>query len=458
MIAVREVTAQTGVAGFRPHLVMVMLMVMVAVSGCGADRAHIRICEQVARAIEHDSKSMNVLQTARHPNVNHAVILDYRVMDATGRSNNHWISCRFAGGSPATGPRQLVGVTTDRDGVLSPIRVAMLQIWLRVSSGGRDLPVEPSRAPGPPSAGPAYLVQHLINAVPLGSVYALIAVGFSVVWGVLVRFRFSVGALITLFECTAILALCLMVVITADRSVIILATVLMAVLAVRTAFRGIRQRKIFGARKRPLAAGIGIETHSAMIAMLGLAWGLREAVRLAHGSHDLWLEPVATTSRALFQSEDFAATVSSGQIIVFAVAATMVGFLSLIITETAFGRRYRACRDDIGMAALAGVNMDRIVGRVLLLGAACTALAGAMITFHYGTISLSMGAAIGLKALVAAVVGGLGSVGGAAAGGVAVGVFETLAAAYLAAEYRDLALFGMLTVFLALRFRRLLRR
>jgi branched-chain amino acid transport system permease protein len=103
------------------------------------------------------------------------------------------------------------------------------------------------------------------------------------------------------------------------------------------------------------------------------------------------------------------------------------------------------------MAALAGVDVDRIIGRAFLLSAASAGMAGAIMTLHYGTVSAYMGTLIGFKALSAAVIGGLGSIAGAVLGGVTVAAFETLWVAYFSGDYRDLAVFSLLTVFLVLR-------
>jgi branched-chain amino acid transport system permease protein len=212
----------------------------------------------------------------------------------------------------------------------------------------------------------------------------------------------------------------------------------------------VTQRVVF----RPLllsAPASSVGGQAALIATLGLAIFLREAMRLAGGSRDRWLEPVFTLSHTLVHSGGFEATISSGQLIILAIAATVVGALGLLITGSRFGRRYRACCDDIDMAALAGVDVDRIVGGAFLLGAASAGMAGAMMTLHYGTVSAYMGTLIGFKALSAAVIGGLGSLGGAVLGGITVAAFETLWAAYFSGHYRDVAAFGLLAVFLVLR-------
>jgi branched-chain amino acid transport system permease protein len=452
-----------GASALRRGLVVFVLMLMAAVSGCGADPAQVRQCEQVARLLEDlpgdTSASMEVTHTARHPHVDHAVVVDYRVTDADGTSTSHWIACRFSDASPATGSRALVGVTTDREGALSPVRMAMLRIWLRLAEGGgARVPAERSPALGPPAGTPAYFVQQLVNAIPLGSAYALIAIGFSLVWGIIVRFSFSGGTLASLAVCTAFLGLSLLVVIAVSPMMVAIAAVLLALAVARGLYTWLTHRGIFQHRSGAGGRGMGIATQTALIATLALAIIVREATRLADGSRERWLEPVATASRAFFESEGFTATINSAQLMVLAIAAAVIGGLGLIMTESRFGQRYRACRDDAGMTALAGANVDRVLSRAFLLGAASTGVAAAIITLYYGTVSASVGTLIGLKALTAAVIGGLGSIGGAVAGGVAIAVFETLGAAYLPGEYRDLAIFGLLVAFLLLRLRRLSKR
>src|SRR5512134_2424107 len=175
-----------------------MLILMAVVAGCGADRAQVRLCERVARVMEDESASVAVLQAFPHPHSDDAVILDYQVTEPCGEAASHWISCRFAGGPLAPGSRALVGVTTSREGALSPIRMALLQIWLRLADHGSRALGGPPSAVGPPASHPVYLVQQLVNAIPLSSVYALIATGFSMVYGVIGRINLAFGELATL--------------------------------------------------------------------------------------------------------------------------------------------------------------------------------------------------------------------------------------------------------------------
>jgi branched-chain amino acid transport system permease protein len=427
-----------------------MLILMAVVASCGVHRAQVRLCEQVARVMEDESASMTVLQALPHPHLDDAIILDYRVTESSGEATSHWISCRFADGSPAPRPRALVGVTMSREGTLSPVRIALLQIWLRLADRGPHPAGERPSTLGPPAGHPVYLAQQLVNAIPLSSVYALIAVGFSLIYGIIGRINLAIGEFAAVAGYTTFLGISLLVVISADKVMAAIASVLLLAASISGVYGWVTQCVIF----RPMrlsATGSGIGRQAALIATLGLAIFLREAMRLAGGSRDQWLEPVFTLSHRLVHSGGFAVTISSGQLIILAFAGTVVGALGLLMTGSRFGRRYRACCDDIGMAALAGIDVDRIVGRAFLLGAASAGVAGALITLHYGTVSAYMGTLIGFKALSAAVIGGLGSIAGAVLGGVTVAAFETLWVAYFSGDYRDLAVFSLLTVFLVLR-------
>lgn len=225
-----------------------MLILMALVAGCGVNRAQVRLCEQVARVMEDESASVDVLQALRHPRLDDAVILDYRVTAASGEVASRWISCRFAGGSLAPAPRALVGVTTSREGTLAPIRIALLQIWLRLADRGPRSAGEQPTPLGPPAGHPVYLAQQLVNAIPLSSVYALIAIGFSLVYGVIGRINLALGEFATLAGYTMFLGISLLVVISADKVVGAIAAVLLLAALVSGVYGWVTQRVMF----RPL--------------------------------------------------------------------------------------------------------------------------------------------------------------------------------------------------------------
>ena len=143
--------------------------------------------------------------------------------------------------------------------------------------------------------------------------------------------------------------------------------------------------------------------------------------------------------------------VSPSQLALAALALAVIAGLVLLLRRSAFGRAYRACADDPGAAALVGVNVDRTTRQACVLGSVLAAVAGFVLVAHYGVVSFTMGTLLGLKALTAAVVGGIGSVPGAALGGVLIGMFESLWAGYLPGAYREVALFVVLALALAFR-------
>lgn len=133
------------------------------------------------------------------------------------------------------------------------------------------------------------------------------------------------------------------------------------------------------------------------------------------------------------------------------VAVLFAGLQISVMRGQPFGRAWRACADDAGMAALCGVNVGRTISRTFVVSGAYAGIAGAIIAIHYGGVGFTMGTILGFKALTAAVVGGIGSLSGAMLGGLLVGAVETLWSAYLPVAGRDIAVFALLAFVLVLR-------
>jgi branched-chain amino acid transport system permease protein len=160
------------------------------------------------------------------------------------------------------------------------------------------------------------------------------------------------------------------------------------------------------------------------------------------------VQPVFSAAHLLGAAPGFTLTVSTAQIIVAGLAAALYAILWLLMSRTAFGRAVRACADDVLMAGLCGVHIERTTALTFCLGAAYAGVAGMVVLLRYGAASFYDGFLLGFKALTAAIIGGIGSVPGAMLGGLLIGLLEALWSGYLTIAYKDVAIFGLLTAVL----------
>jgi len=139
------------------------------------------------------------------------------------------------------------------------------------------------------------------------------------------------------------------------------------------------------------------------------------------------------------------------QIVIVVITIVLMGGFAMAIGSTSLGRQQRACEQDMKMASLLGVNVDRTISLTFVMGAALAAVAGMMVTLYYGNNDFFMGFVAGIKAFTAAVLGGIGSLPGAMLGGVLIGLIEAFWSAYFSAEYKDVAAFAILVLVLIFR-------
>jgi branched-chain amino acid transport system permease protein len=185
-----------------------------------------------------------------------------------------------------------------------------------------------------------------------------------------------------------------------------------------------------------------------LISAIGMSIILQNYAQIAQGARVKPLPPLVTGDHTLIASEAFNVQISNIQIIVVATTlALMVGF-SWLVAKTRLGRDMRACEQDLKMASLLGVDIDRTISLTFVIGAALAAVAGIMYLLYYGVIDFYIGFVAGVKAFTAAVLGGIGSLPGAMLGGLLIGLIETFWSAYFSIEYKDVAAFSILIVVL----------
>jgi branched-chain amino acid transport system permease protein len=287
----------------------------------------------------------------------------------------------------------------------------------------------------------AYFLQQLINGLALGSIYGLIAIGYTMVYGIIGMINFAhgdifmVGAFISLIAFLALMALGVTAIPLALLLVLVIAMVLTAVwgwTVERVAYRPLRE----SFRLAPLITAIGMSIV------------LQNFIQVAQGARVKPLQPVITGGYELFKEGDFTVIVSNIQILIVVTMLVLMAAFWLLINRTALGRAQRACEQDRLMAALSGVNVDRTISLTFVLGAGLAAVAGLLYLLYYGVIDFFIGFVVGIKAFTAAVFGGIGSIPGAMIGGLIIGLIETFWSAYFTIEYKDVAAFAMLAVVL----------
>ena len=281
-------------------------------------------------------------------------------------------------------------------------------------------------------------IQQIINGLVLGSIYALVALGYTMVYGIMGLINFAhgevvmIGAMVALFVIKALAGLPVFV--TIPLALAAAAGVCMAVgfTIERVAYRPLRRAP----KLAPLITAIGVSIILQNLAML--IWG-----RNYHA-----FPPILPTS----DHEIFGATITSLQIVIIIIAALMMAGLTLLIQRTRLGRAMRATSENPPIAQLMGVNINQIISATFVIGSALAAVAGLMVSANYSIAHYYMGFMLGLKAFTAAVLGGIGNLAGAMLGGLLLGIIESLGAGYigdltggfLGSHYQDIFAFFVL--------------
>jgi len=285
-------------------------------------------------------------------------------------------------------------------------------------------------------------LQQLVNGLTIGMIYALIALGYTLVYGIvqLINFAhgeiFMVGAYLGLLACLTLKGLFL----GSGGAVLLLilvfffamsGTALLALLIERFAYRPLRNAP----RLAPLITAIGV------------SFLLQNAVMLFFGPSDKsfpGLIPVTKVQLGVV-------SVTNLQILIAVVSVLLMVILHFYVKNTKTGKAMRALADDRQAASLVGIHVNRVVAMAFLLGSALAGAGGVMFGMYYNTINFHDGYLAGLKAFTAAVLGGIGNIPGAMVGGVLMGVLESLGAGYISSEWKNVFAFFILIVILLFR-------
>jgi branched-chain amino acid transport system permease protein len=287
----------------------------------------------------------------------------------------------------------------------------------------------------------AYALQQLINGVTLGMIYGLIAVGYTMVYGIIGMINFAhgdifmVGAFLSLIALTGLAGFG----ITAVPLALALTLIFAAALA---ALYGWTVERV---AYRPLRGSFRL---APLISAIGMSITLQNFVQVAQGARVKPMEPLLPGGIQIMKADDFAVQLSWMQIAIVITTLVVLSIFTWLVTRTSLGRSMRACEQDLKMAGLLGIDTDRTISLTFVTGAALAAVAGLLFLLYYGVIDFFIGFIAGVKAFTAAVLGGIGSLPGAVLGGLAIGLIETFWSAYFSVAYKDVAAFSILIIVL----------
>ncbi len=286
------------------------------------------------------------------------------------------------------------------------------------------------------------LLQQIINGLTLGSVYALIALGYTMVYGILELINFAHGEIYMIGAYLGIILLAFFTAVGMTAVSLPLTLLLVVVLAVvicsaygftveKLAYKPLRNAP----RLSPLISAIGVSIF------------LQNYVMLTQGATDKVFPSLFGAGGFRFLST----RVSYLQAAIIIVSAVMMFLLQAFVMKTKTGKAMRAVAQDKTMASLLGINVDRVIAITFVAGSGLAAVAGVMVAAYYGLVNYFIGYIAGIKAFTAAVLGGIGSIPGAMFGGILLGLVESLGASYVSSEYKDAYAFLILIVILLVR-------
>ena len=282
-----------------------------------------------------------------------------------------------------------------------------------------------------------YFLQQLINGLTLGSIYGLIAIGYTMVYGIIGMINFAHGDIFMIGAFVALIVYLILLSLFYSVPVAIALLIMMIVAMLVTSLYNWAIEKV---AYRPLRGSFRL---APLITAIGMSIALSNFVQVTQGPRNKPIPPMISQTYEIGRI-----TLSLKQLVIFVVTAVLLVLFWYLVNKTPLGRAQRACEQDRKMAALLGVDVDRTISITFIMGAALAAVAGTMFMMYYGVVVFSDGFVPGVKAFTAAVLGGIGSIPGAVVGGLLIGVIESLWSAYFSIDYKDVAAFSILAIVL----------
>jgi len=285
----------------------------------------------------------------------------------------------------------------------------------------------------------AYALQQLINGITLGMIYGLIAVGYTMVYGIIGMINFAHGDVFMVGSFLSLIALLGLGAMGITYVPLALAITLLFAAAIAALYGWTIERVAY----RPLRGSFRL---APLISAIGMSIVLQNFVQVTQGARVKPMAPLIPGGMVVMQEGDFTVQLSWMQIAIVITTLTVLAIFTWLVTRTPLGRSMRACEQDLKMAGLLGIDTDQTISLTFVIGAALAAVAGLMFLLYYGVIDFYIGFVAGVKAFTAAVLGGIGSLPGAVLGGLLIGLIEVFWSAYFSVQYKDVAAFSILAI------------
>jgi branched-chain amino acid transport system permease protein len=422
---------------------LAVTLAALALAGCSrlVETDQARLCRMALPAVAPPDSTIEVVSQHEFPD-GRGLRVVFR-LDRAASASSHFVDCRYRQPGRPLRSDEMIALAIDGRPLSDVSLFFLTRFWLPTPEA-RDADPAPLGGLGelprlPPSA--AYALQQGLDGLPLAAIYALLAAAYSLVYGLVGRINLAFGDFAAAGGYAAALGALLTV---GQTPATILATALALGGAAAAAWGIATSRWVF----YPLRDATG---QQALVASVGLAMAIDEFLRLTQGNRPVWVSPMLNAPFGLARAGDFVVTSALDALLAggFAILAGLT--LVAAIRFTRFGRRWRAYAEDPLAAQLFGVSPRAILAQTFALAGAFAGLSGFVMTMYYGSVGYAAATGLGLKALVAAILGGVGSIPGALIGGLLVGAFEAVWQACFSVDYRDVAVFGLLAATLVLK-------
>lgn len=420
------------------------LVALLLLGGCsGPDTQMARLCAQIVPAFEPSSVKLRLAPAQQ--NGRNSVRVPFTAIDQDGAERTRFIACAFSGAlSQAQEQPDLVAVESD-EGQLNEAQLFFLRRFFinsqeNAAESRARIVIDASNGV---SGFFAYLAQALLNALPWTAILTLLATAYSLLYGLSHRINLAFGDIAVIGSYAVVSSLGAALVLGGAPAVAITLGVLGGALCSALAARALTGMVI-----RPLAEQPG---RMLLVATIGVELAIQEGLRVTQGAGNQWIRPILATPHILFIGDGFPVHVTTMQAVVVAAGLSLALATLAIMRWTRFGLFWRALSEDRLAAALCGVSPAGMLSWTMIGAGLLSGACGAIITLAYGNAHYSLGTMLGLKAIIAAILGGIGSIGGALVGGLALGLFEGLWSAYLSIESRDVAVYCVLSIILVVR-------